>query len=148
MTGSLRIAPRATISRGGWPATGFITSSVPACGAPQGSARDLKKIWAKLVRFFKGPRAAGENLKIVTLLQLPLHRFRLVRWMNRVVILATLRWLMWHEGIRQPIASFMIPTCRWRQAGSERACRFIIASTIMPPYPMSTLLRSAPWMRN
>ena len=81
----------------------------PGLRAPQGSARDLKKIWAKLVRFFKGPRTACENVKIVTLLQVPLHRFRLVRWMNRAFILATLRWLMWHEGIRHPIAWFMIP---------------------------------------
>ena len=81
----------------------------PGLRAPQGSVRDLKKIWAKLVRFFKGPRPAVENVKIVTLLQVPLHRFRLVRWMNRAMILATLRWLMWHEGIRRPIAWFMIP---------------------------------------
>ena len=81
----------------------------PGLRAPQGSARDLKKIWAKLLRFFKGPRQTSENVKVVTLLQVPLHRYRLVRWINRVFILATLRWLMWHEGIRRPIAWFMIP---------------------------------------
>jgi glycosyltransferase involved in cell wall biosynthesis len=32
-----------------------------------------------------------------------------VRWMNQAFILLTLRWLMWREGIRRPIAWFMIP---------------------------------------
>ncbi len=81
----------------------------PGLRAPQGSARDLKKIWAKLVRFLKGPQPAAENVKVVTLLQVPLHSFALVRKLNRLFILTTLRWLMWREGIRKPISWFMIP---------------------------------------
>ena len=40
---------------------------------------------------------------------MPLHRFALVRWLNRALIIATLRWLMWREGIRRPVTWFMIP---------------------------------------
>ena len=81
----------------------------PGLRAPKTSGRDFKKIWSKVARFARGPRTVGPNLKVYTLLQVPLHRFRLVRWLNRAVILATLRWLMWREGIGQPVTWFMIP---------------------------------------
>ena len=58
----------------------------------QGSARDVP-----------------EGLKVRTLLQIPLHRFALVRWLNRWLILATLRALMWRERIHRPILWFMVP---------------------------------------
>ncbi len=61
------------------------------------------------MRFARGPRQVGENVKALTLLQIPLHRFRLVRRLNRALILATLRWLKWREGIRRPITWFMVP---------------------------------------
>jgi hypothetical protein len=81
----------------------------PGQRAPTASGRDLKKIWSKVVKFAGGARVVGPNLKVLTLLQVPLHRFRLVRWLNRILILATLRWHMWREETRQPIAWFMIP---------------------------------------
>jgi glycosyltransferase involved in cell wall biosynthesis len=81
----------------------------PGLRAPKSSGRDLKKIWSKVVRFARGPRRVGDNVKVFTLLQIPLHRFRLVRWLNRTLILATLRWVLWREGIRRPITWFMVP---------------------------------------
>jgi glycosyltransferase involved in cell wall biosynthesis len=81
----------------------------PGLRAPQKSGRDLRKVGAKLARFLRGARAAGPNLKVRTLLQVPLHRFRLVRRLNRALILLTLRWLMWREGVRGPVAWFMVP---------------------------------------
>jgi glycosyltransferase involved in cell wall biosynthesis len=81
----------------------------PGLRAPKSSGRDFKKIWSKIVQFAHGPRAVSENVKVVTLLQVPLHRFRVVRAVNRLFIMATLRWLMWREGIRRPIAWFMVP---------------------------------------
>jgi glycosyltransferase involved in cell wall biosynthesis len=81
----------------------------PGLRAPKGSGRDLKKIWGKLVRFLRGVRPVEEWLKVCTLLQVPLHRFALVRRLNQLLILWTLRWLMMREGIRDPITWFMIP---------------------------------------
>ena len=81
----------------------------PGLRAPKTSGRDLKKIWSKVVRFAQGPRDAGDNVKVVTLLQIPLHRFRMVRWLNQALILATLRWLTKTKGIRHPITWFMVP---------------------------------------
>src|SRR5438132_3538794 len=81
----------------------------PGLRAPQKSGRDIKKIWAKLQRFFAGSRKVEEGLKVRTLLQLPFHRFGWVRRLNQFLLLASLRWLMWREGIRRPISWFMIP---------------------------------------
>src|SRR5262245_15966851 len=81
----------------------------PGLRAPKSTGRDLKKIWTKLGRFFGGVRQVDENLKVWTLLQIPLHRFALVRWLNALLIRWALRWLLWREGIRNPITWFMIP---------------------------------------
>jgi glycosyltransferase involved in cell wall biosynthesis len=42
-------------------------------------------------------------------LQVPLHRFAIVRALNRWLIQATVRWLMWRQGIRRPISWFVLP---------------------------------------
>ena len=81
----------------------------PGMRAPTGSKRDLRKIWTKVWRFLRGPRAVNENLKVWTLMQIPLHRFRVVQACNRGLLRLAVRWLMWREGIQQPISWFMIP---------------------------------------
>jgi glycosyltransferase involved in cell wall biosynthesis len=81
----------------------------PGLRAPQGTARDLKKIWRKLIRFLRGPRAVPEGLKVWTVLQLPLHRFRLIRWLNRRLLRGAISWLKFSQGVRGPIAWFMVP---------------------------------------
>jgi glycosyltransferase involved in cell wall biosynthesis len=81
----------------------------PGLRAPKKSGRDLKKIWSKIRRFFAGARRVDEGIKVRTLLQLPLHRFAWVRRLNKLFLIATLRWLMWRERIRRPISWFMVP---------------------------------------
>lgn len=81
----------------------------PGLRAPKSTGRDLKKIWTKLARFAMGARPVSDNMKVRTLFQVPLHRFAIVRCFNKHFITATLRWLMWREGIRQPITWFMVP---------------------------------------
>jgi glycosyltransferase involved in cell wall biosynthesis len=81
----------------------------PGLRAPKASNRDSKKICAKLWRFLHGSKSVTDNLNVRTLLQIPLHRFRLVRWLNRLLTCATLRWLMWREGVENPIVWFMVP---------------------------------------
>jgi glycosyltransferase involved in cell wall biosynthesis len=81
----------------------------PGLRAPTGSGRDFKKILAKLGRFLRGVRPVKEGLKVRTLLQLPFHRFRLVRRLNQALMLWTVRRLMRREGIRNPITWFMVP---------------------------------------
>jgi glycosyltransferase involved in cell wall biosynthesis len=81
----------------------------PGLRAPQRSGRDFKKIGVKLLRFFHGSRPTREGLKVRTLLQIPFHRFRVVKWVNRTLILLTIRWLLLRERISRPIAWFMVP---------------------------------------
>jgi glycosyltransferase involved in cell wall biosynthesis len=81
----------------------------PGLRAPKGSGRDLKKIWVKVGRFLQGVRPAEEGVRVRTLLQVPLHRFGVVRRLNRALILATLRWLLGRERVRRPITWFMVP---------------------------------------
>ena len=81
----------------------------PGLRAPKSSGRDLKKIAAKVGRFFRGLVAVEDGLKVATLIQLPLHRFALVRWFNRLFLCWVLRWLMAREGIRSSITWFLVP---------------------------------------
>src|SRR5262249_23356930 len=71
--------------------------------------RDLKKIAAKVGRFLRGPRLVREGLQVWTLLQLPLHRFRLVQRLKRLLLPGAPRWLLWSPRVRNPITRFMVP---------------------------------------
>jgi glycosyltransferase involved in cell wall biosynthesis len=77
--------------------------------APNGSGRDLKKIWSKLGGFLRGARTVDDGVKVFTLLQVPLHRFGLARRFNRALMVWTLRWRLWRDGIQSPVAWFMLP---------------------------------------
>src|SRR4051812_35535662 len=81
----------------------------PGLRAPKTSGRDFKKLFAKLWRGLAGTRQTPEGVKVRTLLQIPFHRFGLVRRFNRFLITATLRWMMWRHGVRNPITWFMVP---------------------------------------
>jgi glycosyltransferase involved in cell wall biosynthesis len=81
----------------------------PGMRAPRGSGRDFLKMLRKLGRFARGSQTMDTNLQVRTLLQLPFHRFRVIRWLNRQIIRSTIRFVGWREKIRQPIAWFVIP---------------------------------------
>lgn len=81
----------------------------PGLRAPSGTGRDLKKIFDKIWGFLRGPIRVSNNLSVRTLLQLPFHRFRLVRWLNRHLVRVTVRWVMRREKIHSPITWFHIP---------------------------------------
>src|SRR3954470_7140210 len=81
----------------------------PGLRAPKGTGRDLKKLWSKVRLALGGPRSTPEGLKVQTLLQIPLHRFGLVRRANRHLILATLKLLMKQQGVTRPITWFVVP---------------------------------------
>src|SRR5262249_42002829 len=81
----------------------------PGLRAPAGTGRDLRKIFTKIWKFLRGPRPVPEGLRVRTLFQIPFHRFSLVRRLNRWLLSATIRWLMWREGIKRPITWFVLP---------------------------------------
>jgi glycosyltransferase involved in cell wall biosynthesis len=81
----------------------------PGWRAPRGSGRDLKKVFVKLGRFLRGTRRLDDRLRLRTLFQIPFHRFAAVRRLNRLIVTATLRWLLWREGVRRPVTWFHVP---------------------------------------
>jgi glycosyltransferase involved in cell wall biosynthesis len=81
----------------------------PGLRAPKGSGRDLRKIWHKIRRSLRGAQPTPEGLHVFTLLQIPLHRFAVVRWLNRLLIRGTIRLLMWRRRIHRPLVWLMIP---------------------------------------
>jgi glycosyltransferase involved in cell wall biosynthesis len=81
----------------------------PGLRAPKGTGRDLKKLWSKVRLALRGPRPTPEGLEVQTLLQIPLHRFQVVRIANRHLISATLKLLMKVKGIERPITWFVVP---------------------------------------
>src|SRR5262249_38436593 len=81
----------------------------PGLRAPKGTGRDLRKVAAKLRLALAGPRPQPEGLSVQTLLQIPLHRFELVRRANRGLIRLSLKLLLARLGVRAPVTWFVVP---------------------------------------
>ena len=81
----------------------------PGLRAPKSTGRDLRKVLRKLRLALAGPRPQPEGLSVQTLLQVPLHRFGLVRRLNRALILWTLRRLLRRELVDAPVTWFVVP---------------------------------------
>jgi glycosyltransferase involved in cell wall biosynthesis len=81
----------------------------PGMRKPRRSGRDMRRVLQKMWRSLRGAREVLPGLKVRTLLQIPLHRFRVVRWLNAQLIVWSVRWLMFRHGIRQPIIWFVAP---------------------------------------
>jgi len=81
----------------------------PGLRAPQVGGRDLRKIFQKVWRSLRGSRAVMPSVKVNTILQIPYHRFPIVRWLNAKIIRWTMYWMMWRNKIRSPISWFVAP---------------------------------------
>ncbi len=81
----------------------------PGMRAPRATGRDLSKVLAKLRLAMGGPRRQPEGLWVQTLLQVPLHRFDVVRRANRALIRLSLKRLLARFGVRAPITWFVAP---------------------------------------
>jgi glycosyltransferase involved in cell wall biosynthesis len=60
----------------------------PGLRAPSTSTRDLGRIWTTLRQAFAEPRFPAPRVQVQRLVQLPMHRVAVVRWLNGVL----LRW--------------------------------------------------------
>src|SRR4051812_5851528 len=81
----------------------------PGLRAPGGSKRDVGKLVRKLAACFRGPRDSGAGFPVVTLFQLPFHRFRAVRAMNRFLARRAVRGLMRRYGFEDPVIHMTVP---------------------------------------
>jgi glycosyltransferase involved in cell wall biosynthesis len=77
---------------------------------PSASSKDLNRIWQKLVGFLKGCDRISDHLFVFTPLVIPFHRFALIRWINRVILVWTLRLLQWRLRLRSPVLLVFSPT--------------------------------------
>jgi glycosyltransferase involved in cell wall biosynthesis len=53
---------------------------------PTATQRDLHRIWRRLKRGFRPPRAVHENIWVWSPVIVPLHNLKLVRWFNRIFL--------------------------------------------------------------
>ena len=60
-------------------------------------------VWKKLRSYFKGAVRAEENLYVVSPLALPFYGSRAVRWLNKYLVAAQVRWCMRRFGLEAPI---------------------------------------------
>jgi glycosyltransferase involved in cell wall biosynthesis len=81
----------------------------PGLRAPKGTGRDLRKLVRKVRLALAGPRPQPEGLSVLTLLQIPLHRFAWVRRANRALLLVSLRRLLRRLRVRAPVTWFVVP---------------------------------------
>jgi glycosyltransferase involved in cell wall biosynthesis len=81
----------------------------PGLRAPGGSKRDVGKIIRKLAACFRGPRDSGAGFPVVTLFQLPFHRYRAVRALNRFLVRRAVRGLVRRHGFKNPVVHMTIP---------------------------------------
>ena len=57
----------------------------PGLRTPQASGRDIRKLLRKLARTFRRPELVAPHLWVMTLPQIPFHRFAIVQLVNRVL---------------------------------------------------------------
>ncbi len=81
----------------------------PGIRAPSGSGRDLMKIVRALRRFFAGPQQVEPGIQVMTLLQIPMHRFALVRRLNAFLTWFTVRAVIWRHGLKDRIVWSTMP---------------------------------------
>lgn len=81
----------------------------PGLRAPQAGGRDIRKVFQKIWKALRGSRQVMPGIRVCTLLQIPYHRFAFVRRLNSWLIRMSIRWLMWCNNIRSPIAWFVVP---------------------------------------
>ncbi|HIE50782.1 MAG TPA: glycosyltransferase family 1 protein [Armatimonadetes bacterium] len=77
---------------------------------PRATKRDLGRILRKLVSFCRFYRRIDEHLIVYTPLVLPFHDLPTVRWLNRLLLSATLRFVCRWLRFRRPLLWIFLPT--------------------------------------
>jgi glycosyltransferase involved in cell wall biosynthesis len=76
---------------------------------PSASHKDLKRIWQKLVSFLKGWERIDDNLFVYTPIVIPFHRSRLMRRINQLILVCSLRLVQAFLKLRQPVLLVFSP---------------------------------------
>lgn len=77
---------------------------------PSASAKDLGRIWSKLVSFLRGVEKKDDNLFVFTPIVIPFHRSRTIRRINQLILICSLRIVQLFLGLRRPVLLVFSPT--------------------------------------
>ena len=81
----------------------------PGSRSPQGSARDLRKLWKKLALALAPPKKVGEQFYVATIPQIPFRRLPMIDALNRWLGAFLARRAMRKLGFGKRISWFVVP---------------------------------------
>ncbi len=76
---------------------------------PSASSKDLKRIWQKLVSFLKGWERINDNLFVYTPIVIPFHRSGLMRRINQLILVCSIRIVQAFLNLRRPVLLVFSP---------------------------------------
>lgn len=71
--------------------------------------KDIKRIFLRLVKFLKGTRKISENLYILSPFVLPFHKYAVIRFINRCLLLIQLRNVLSNLKFKKPVLWSYVP---------------------------------------
>ena len=77
---------------------------------PTASVHDLRRAWKKLKDFLRGCRPVAENISLFCPLVIPFHGSRTARWLNRHLLLWSIRRTCRRLGFENPITLTFVPS--------------------------------------
>ena len=81
----------------------------PGLRTPKASGRDIGKLLRKLVRTFRPPELVAPHFWVMTLPQIPFHKFAIIRTANRVLSRMRVRQALRYLGFQNIITWFHVP---------------------------------------
>jgi len=81
----------------------------PGLRSPRGSSRDIKKIFSKVKKSLAGVRMLSQRFFLYTIFQIPFHKIKFLRAVNRLIIVSSLKGLCRKLKIKDPIIWFVVP---------------------------------------
>jgi len=81
----------------------------PGLRSPNASGRDIRKLFRKLARAFRPPELVAPHLWVMTLPQIPFHRFAIVQAVNQALSRIRVRQAIRRIGFRDVITWFHVP---------------------------------------
>jgi glycosyltransferase involved in cell wall biosynthesis len=77
---------------------------------PTASVRDIRRAWKKLRQYFRGCRPVSKNIFVFSPLVIPFHGSRAARWVNRRMLLWSLRRACRKLAFHQPVTWTFVPS--------------------------------------
>jgi glycosyltransferase involved in cell wall biosynthesis len=77
--------------------------------SPSASSKDMKRIWQKLKSFLTGWETINENLFVYTPIVIPFHEWRFVQWINRAILISSIRVIQILLKLHRPVLLIFSP---------------------------------------